>query len=76
MQYIDRYTHTAIIPITKPGYRPKRSAIVPHNKDVKHLPSMNAEPTAFFIIQTSVINNLPESLKTSKNEILEVILPT
>ena len=43
-----------------------RSAIVPQNKDVKHLPNINAEPATFCIMHTSQINSL-QQFKTSKN---------
>ena len=59
------YTYTEIIDIIIAGFRPMRSAIVPQNKDVKHLPSMYTEPATFCITHTSQINSLHE-LKTSK----------
>jgi len=66
LKFICIYTYTEVIPITITGFRPMRSAIVPQNKDVKHLPSINVEPATFCIMQTSQINSLRE-LKTSKN---------
>jgi len=66
MQFLDIYTYTELMPITITGFRPIRSAIVPQNKDVKHLPSINEEPATFCIMQTSQVNSLQE-LKTSKS---------
>jgi len=66
MQFLEIYTYTDIIPIVITGFRPMRSATVPQNKDVKHLPSINAEPATFCIMHTSQINTL-QKLKTSKN---------
>jgi hypothetical protein len=41
------YTYTEIIPIMTTGFLPYRSAIIPHNMDVKALPSMYADPITF-----------------------------
>ena len=40
-----KLAYTAIIPKTATGFRPYRSATIPHGTDVNPLPSMNADPT-------------------------------
>lgn len=38
-------TNTAAVPIIMTGFRPYRSAIIPHKTDVRALPSINEEPS-------------------------------